>query len=120
MAQKVSKLSRDWISQCRKEFREFLEETGFPDPERNGTRGSPFEYPEWLIMFIGVLAVKAKGKNYLAIHRLVCEYWDVIGRDIKRKVISERQLRDRLKKISFKPGVTPGYVSQIFCDTIRY
>ena len=114
MAKVELKLSRDWIRKCRKDFRGFLNDTKFPDPERNGSRGSTFEYPEWLIMFIGVLAVKAKVKTYLGIHRLVCEYWDVIGKDMRLGVISERQLRDRLKKICFVPGKTPVYVSQIF------
>ena len=114
MAKRSLKISEEWIVACRKDFRGFLEETGFPDPKRNGERGSEFEYPEWLIMFIGVLAVKAKIKTYKGIQRLVTGYWDAIGKDIKRKVISERQLRDRLKKICFKPGKTPVYVSQIF------
>lgn len=114
MARKALKISRDWIRQCRKEFRGFLDETGFPDPERGGERGSTYEYPEWLIMFIGVLAVKSKIKTYLGIHRLTLKYWDVIGEGMKLSCISERQLRDRLKKISFIPGKTPVYVSQIF------
>lgn len=114
MANRSLKISREWIINCRKDFRGFLEETKFPDPKRNGERGSEFEYPEWLIMFIGVLAVKAKVKTYKGIHRLAVEYWDVIGKDLKLKAISERQLRDRLKKICFKPGKTPVYVLQIF------
>lgn len=114
MAKGETKLSRDWIRRCRKDFRGFLDDTKFPDPERNGTRGGMFEYPEWLIMFIGVLAVKARVKTYVGIHRLVSEYWDVIGAGMRLSLISERQLRDRLKKICFKPGKTPGYVSQIF------
>lgn len=120
MAKREGRLSRDWIRRCRKDFRDFLIATKFPDPERNGNRGSTFEYPEWLIMFIGVLAVKAKSKTYLGIHRLVSEYWDVIAEGMCLKIISERQLRDRLKKICFKPGKTPVYVSQIFSESIRY
>jgi len=77
-----------------------LDETGFPHPERNGTRGSKFDYPEWLIMFIAVLSVKCKVKSYLGIHRLAMEYWEIIteGLDLKDKRISESNLRDRLKK----------------------
>jgi hypothetical protein len=33
-------------------------------------RGSEVEYPAWLIMLIGVLAVKCKEKTYVGIHRL--------------------------------------------------
>ena len=70
MAKQVSKLSRDWIKRMRADFKEFLEETHFPNPKRMGKRGPEFEYPEWLIMFIVILSVKCRAKNYLAIWRI--------------------------------------------------
>jgi len=50
--QKANKISTRWISETRGAFRDFFDETNFPDPERLGERGSKFMYPEWLIMFI--------------------------------------------------------------------
>jgi hypothetical protein len=57
MAQRARKISKKWIEQNRKLFRDFLDETDFPDPERTGERGPKFRYPEWVIMFIAVLSV---------------------------------------------------------------
>ena len=68
MAKTVSKLNPAWITQARNYFLKFLKMTNFPHLERNGARGSKFFYPEWLIMFIAVLAVKCKVKSYLGIH----------------------------------------------------
>ena len=39
MDQEIRKISKDWILSLRKYFREFLEETGFPNPERLEERG---------------------------------------------------------------------------------
>ena len=115
MAKKISKLSREWIRQTRTDFRKFLDETGFPDPKReDGARGPEFHYPEWLIMFIAVLSVKNKLKSYVAIHRMVLEYWEVIAPDPTLKPISERQLRDRLKKICHSPGKPATFIFQVF------
>ncbi len=108
------KVSREWIRQTRQRFRNFLIQTKFPDPARLGTRGPEFEYPEWLIMFIAILAVKCKCKTYLAIHRMVKEYWDDIAADLKLQLISERQLRDRLKKICHFPGKPAAFIFQLF------
>ncbi|MDQ3633467.1 MAG: hypothetical protein M3405_03025 [Acidobacteriota bacterium] len=58
MATTVSKLNPQWITETRQYFLDFLQLTNFPHPPRNGTRGSSFAYPEWLIMFIAVMAVK--------------------------------------------------------------
>lgn len=110
----VSKLNPKWVKQTLREFREFLQLTNFPDPVRNGTRGSLFEYPEWLIMFIAVLSVKAKVKSYLGIHRLAVEYWALLRPDPNLKPISESQLRERLKKIRHTPGKPAGFISQLF------
>ena len=113
------KLSRNWIIQTRAEFKSFLEETEFPDPTRMGERGPDFKYPEWLIMFIAILAVKAKIKHYVAIHRMVCEFWDVIAQDLKVQKISERQLRDRLKKIGHSPRRPATFIFQLFPELER-
>jgi hypothetical protein len=52
MSIKERKISKKWIEQTRDYFREFLDETDFTDPDRTGSRGPKFTYPEWLIMFI--------------------------------------------------------------------
>jgi hypothetical protein len=56
--QTIRKISIRWIMQTRTDFRAFLDETDFPDPQRLGEHGPVFKYPEWLIMFIAVLSVK--------------------------------------------------------------
>lgn len=117
MSKQISKLNPQWVQEALKAFQEFLRVTQFPHPVRNGVRGSEFDYPEWLIMFIAVLAVKAKVKSYLAIHRLTLQYWNIIAPKSVTKPISERQLRDRLKKISYQLGKTPVFVFQIFPRT---
>jgi hypothetical protein len=112
--QQEFKLNPKWILSTRNYFKSFLKETNFPHPVRNGLRGAEFLYPEWLIMFIAVLAVKTKTKSYKGIHTMSQRYWPQMAQGTKLPLISERQLRDRLKKISYKPGITPGFVSQIF------
>lgn len=113
--QEVSRLNPEWIRQVRDYFKEFLKETGFPNPLRNGTRGSEFSYPEWLIMFIAVVSVKCKIKTYQGIHRLALQYWPIITEGMENiKPISESPLRERLKKISHTPGRPAGFILQIF------
>jgi hypothetical protein len=115
MAKHVSKLSCDWIRRARADFRTFLDETKFPDPKREeGSRGPEFAYPEWLIMFIAILSVKCKVKNYQAIYRMAAEYWDQVAEGLKLKPISERQLRDRLKKICHSPRKPAAFIFQLF------
>lgn len=114
MANTISKLNPKWIAATRKYFLDFLEMTNFPHLERNGTRGSSFDYPEWLIMFIAVLSVKCKEKTYLGIHRVTRKYWTEIAKGLDLPVISESQLRDRLKKIRHTPGVPAKFIFQIF------
>lgn len=111
-----SKLNPEWVRQVRDSFKAFLDITNFPHPEREGSRGSVFAYPEWLIMLIAVLSVKAKAKNYLATHRLAVQYWSVIakGLPLAKHPISERQLRDRLKKICHSPRAPAEFISQVF------
>jgi hypothetical protein len=113
------KLSKEWILRKRKFFLAFLSETGFPNPKRMGERGPEFKYPEWLIMFIAVLAVKLKIKSYVKIHKMSEEYWDIIADGYELKPISERQLRDRLKKICHHPGKAAAFVFQIFPELER-
>ena len=114
MATRPNRISGEWIRSCRKTFREFLRETGFPDIERHGERGPSFTFPEWLVMFIAVIGVKSKIKSYIGLHRFICEHWDDIGWDEGCRMISESQLRERLKKIKYAPGTPPGFVFQIF------
>lgn len=114
MSQTVSKLNPKWITQTRQQFLQFLEATGFPHPERNGKRGSAFEYPEWLIMLIAILSVKCQVKSYLGIHRLAVQFWPLLTPDPVLQPISESQLRERLKKICHAPGRPAGFVLQLF------
>jgi len=114
MAQRVNKLSKQWILKTREFFRDFLDETDFPDPNRSGERGPEFTYPEWLIMFIAVLAVKLKAKSYVQIHKMAVVYWDEIAAGLNLEPISERQLRDRLKKICHHPGKPAAFIFQLF------
>ena len=65
MVRRTKKISEKWIFETRELFREFLNETDFPDPERLGERGPKFKYPEWLIMFIAVMSDKLKLKTYV-------------------------------------------------------
>ena len=114
------RLSKKRILRKRKIFLAFLSETGFPNPKRLGERGPEFKYPEWLIMFIAVLAVKLKIKSYVKIHKMSEEYWDVIADGTGSEAISERQLRDRLKKICHHHGKAAAFVFQIFPEFKRY
>jgi len=110
----INKISTGWIRKTRKEFRWFLKETRFPNPVRQGERGPEYQYPEWLIMFIAILSVKCKLKSYVAIHRFVRQYWNVIAEGLGLRLISERQLRDRLKKICHFPGRPAAFIFQLF------
>ena len=114
MGSKSNKISTRWIQETRDDFRDFLDETDFPDPERLGERGPKFTYPEWLIMFIAILSVKLKIKSYLQIHKMAVKYWPVIAQDMHLTPISERQLRERLKKIRHFPGKPAAFIFQLF------
>ena len=114
MAKKANKISTRWIRETRDDFRSFLDETDFPDPERLGERGPKFKYPEWLIMFIAILSVKLKIKTYVKIHKMALQYWDLIAEGLDLTPISERQLRDRLKKIRHFPGKPAAFIFQLF------
>jgi hypothetical protein len=109
-----SKLNPEWVRETRAYFRKFLKVTQFPHPVRNGTRGSTFDYPEWLIMFMAILAVKADARSYLAIHRLAVQYWEIIAEHLDLKPIPESTLRIRLKKICHSPRKPAGFIFQVF------
>ena len=108
------KLNSKWIKDVRDNFKAFLKATRFPHPERNGSRGSRFDYPEWLIMLIAVVSVKCKNKSYLGIHRMAQQYWKALSPGLGLPPISETQLRERLKKICHSPGKPAGFIFQIF------
>ncbi len=99
----VPKLNPEWIKHAKTEFDEFLQATNFPEPIRNGARGSTFDYSESLIRFIAVLSVKAKVKTYQVIHRLVVQYWALLTPEADRRPISESQLRGRLIGWEYQP-----------------
>ncbi len=108
-------ISKQWVKETREYFLDFLRLTRFPELTRHGEHGFISDYPEWLIMLIGVLAVKCKEKTYVGIHRLSTNYWpELCGEEVNLPPISESQLRERLKKICFQPGVGAGYIQQIF------
>ena len=87
----------------------------FPELVHAGERGPEVEYPEWLIMLIGVVAVKSKEKTYVGIHRLSARCWkELCGKEITASPISESRLRARLTKICFQPGAGAGDIYQIF------
>src|SRR4029434_10154910 len=113
-------VSKEWIQATRTYFLDFLHTTGFPELQRHGERGLLCAYPEWLIMLIGVLAVKCKAKTYVGIHRLSTRYWqELCGQDVILPPISESQLRERLKKICFEPGTGAACMHHIFCARSR-
>ena len=114
MVKQSSKISTRWIRETRNDFRAFLDETDFPDPQRLGERGPVFKYPEWLIMFIAILSVKLKVKSYVQIHKMAVKYWSVIAQGMDLTPISERQLRERLKKIRHFPGDPAAFIFQLF------
>ena len=67
-------------------------------------------------MFIAVLSVKLKIKAYVQIHKMAIEYWDLIAHDLDLTAISERQLRDRLKKICHHPRKPATFIFQMFAE----
>lgn len=113
---KISKFNPKWIIKTKNIFLEFLDASGFSGFDRHGSRGTKFKHPEWLIYVIAMLAVKMKIKTYLGIHRMAEEYWPLLAGELDLRPISERQLRDRLKKISFKIGAAPKFVFNVFPD----
>ena len=79
-----SMVSKQWIRETRKYFLDFLRATHFPEFIHAGARGLVVEYPEWLIMLIGVVAVKSKEKTYVGIHRLSTRSWQELwGKEVR-------------------------------------
>jgi len=95
MVKQSNKISTLLMRETHKEFRAFLDETDFLDPQRLGERGPLFKCPEWLIMFIAILSFKLKIKSYVPIHKMAVKYWPVIAQGMDLAPISERQLRER-------------------------
>jgi hypothetical protein len=94
-----SMVSKQWVKETREYFVDFLRATNFPEMSRQGERGSEVEYPEWLSMLIGVVAVKSKEKTDVGIHRLSTRYWkELCGKEVTAAPISESRWRMRLKK----------------------
>ncbi len=110
-----SMISQEWVESTRTYVLELLRMTKFPALTRHGESVGRCEYPEWLIMLIGVLAVKCKEKTSLGIHRLSTRFWkELCGEEVQAPPIAESRLRARLKNICFKPGTGAGYIDQIF------
>ena len=110
-----SMISKRWVKQTRAYFLKFLRATKFPELDRHAERDEACHYPEGLIMWIGVLAVKSQETTSLGIHRLSPRFWNALcGGQLKAPPISESQLRERFKKIRFQPGSGAGYMHQIF------
>ena len=65
-------------------------------------------------MFIAILSVKLEIKTYMRIHQIVVQYWDIIAHGMDLTPISERQLRERLKKIRHFPGKPAAFIFQLF------
>jgi hypothetical protein len=108
-------ISQEWVESTRTYFLEFLRMTKLPELTQHGESVGRGEYPEWLIMLIGVLAVKCQENTYVGIHRLSTRFWkELCGEEVRAPPISESRLRARLKKIRFKPGTGAGYIDQIF------
>jgi len=96
------------------ELRKFLKVTQFPHPVRNGTRGSPCDDPEWLIMFMAIFAVNADARSDLAIHRLAVQDWEIMAAHLDLKSMPESTRRIRLKKLCHSPRQLAGFIVQVF------
>jgi hypothetical protein len=91
-----SMVSQQGVKATRKYFWDFLRATHFPEFTEPRARGSPGVYPEWLIMLIGVVAVKCKVKPNVGIHRLSTRYWSALwGNEVQAPPIAASQLRER-------------------------
>ena len=73
-------ISQQWIKETRAYFLEVLRATNFPELSGQGAREPEVEYPEWLIMLIGVMAGKCKEKTDVGIHRLSTRYWQDLSK----------------------------------------
>jgi hypothetical protein len=111
----TGKISPKSVRQTRTYFLKLLQTPHVPPVGRHGQRGKTFEHPAWVLMLIGVLAVKCQERTSLGIHRMTCRFWnELCGRKGQLPPISESHLRVRLEKIGYQCGTAPGYVVQIF------
>jgi hypothetical protein len=109
----TSKRSPQGVRQTRKSFLKSLPTPCCPALERPGQRGRTFEYPAWLILLIGVRAVKGREPTDLGLHRMACRFWRALcGREVRLPPIPESPRRARLQKIGSRFGTAPGYVVQ--------
>jgi hypothetical protein len=108
-----SQLNPAWVREAREDFRKFLNVTPCPHPVRNGTRGSTCDDPEWLLMFMARVAVKADATSYLALPRLAVRYGDIMAERLDLKPIPESTLRTRLKNICHAPRRPAGCMFQV-------
>jgi hypothetical protein len=117
MSKQPTKLNPEGGKAARDDFNKFLTGTQFPHPVRHGTRGSAFDDPEWLMMFIAGLSVTAKATNDLAIHRLALQYWNILSdgfpAQIRQKPRAERQLRARVKNSCHSSSQPAGFLFQV-------
>ena len=78
------------------------------------TEKEEFEDKNWGLCKGLVLSVKLKIDTYVQIHKMTAKYWDVIAEGLDLTPISERQLRERLKKILHFPGKPATFIFQLF------
>ncbi|MGI9568302.1 MAG: hypothetical protein ACR2PH_00820, partial [Desulfobulbia bacterium] len=107
-------ISARWIRETRNDFRPFLIKQTSPIQNDSGSGVQDFNFRKWLIMFIAVLSVKLKIKTYVQIHNMAVRYWKIISQGMDLNPISERQLRERLKKIRHFPGKPAAFIFQLF------
>jgi hypothetical protein len=72
----TGKIAPTWVRQTRTYFLKFLHATHCSPVARHGQRGKRFASPAWLILRIGVLAVKGQEHTDLGRHRLTCRVWN--------------------------------------------
>jgi hypothetical protein len=117
MATNTPTLHPEWVTPARDGFQAFLRVTKCPHPVRNGTRGSAFDDPEWLIMFMAIVSVKAHVKDDLPIGLqsstgigLLRGWTGAHARHPSQRY----SLRDRFKKICHAPGKSAACIMQDF------
>jgi len=110
MRKKANKISTRWIRETRTAFREFLDETDFPDPERMGRTWSGIQISRVADNVHCYPIGKVENQGYVRIHEMAVTYWDLIAEGFDLKPISERQLRERLKKIRHFPGKPAAFI----------
>lgn len=107
-------LSREWIIETREDFRTLLSQANLScaNPLESESDG----YPDWLVMYIAILATKLGLNDYKAIHQASSKHWDIIAADTGLSPMNEQQLTDHLKKIQHFPEKPATFISQLFPD----